>query len=79
MIDIPYTHSIDALVNICPTELDLQTVLSNAFELTNYAVARRYPGFYINLSPEDAKQAVKLAEHVKEVICGLLKDDGFVF
>jgi HEPN domain-containing protein len=76
MIDFPYTHSIDALVNFCPTELDLHTVLADTFELTNYAVARRYPGFYINLSKEDAEQAVMLAEKVKKVVGDLLKESG---
>lgn len=76
MIDFPYTHSIDALVNICPEEFSLRTTLANTFELTNYAVARRYPGFYINLSKEDAEQAVMLAEKVKKVVGGLLKESG---
>ncbi len=78
-IDFPYTHSIEVLVKLSPAEFGLSNKLERVFELTNYAVARRYPGFYVNLSKADAEKAVKLAELTKLVITSLLELNGFYF
>lgn len=79
LIDFPYTHSIDELVKLCPSELNLMTKLISVFKLTNYAITRRYPGEYKKLKKEDALESVKLAELVKQVITELLEKDGFHF
>ncbi len=46
LIDFPYTHSIEVLVKLSPMQYDLSTKLSKMFNLSNYAIARRYPGDY---------------------------------
>jgi len=79
LIDFPYTHSIDDLVKLCPVELDLINRLAKTFKLTNYAVAKRYPGEYKKVTKEDALESVKLAELTKNVITQLLEKDGFYF
>ena len=79
LIDFPYTHSIDNLVKLCPEELDLINILADAFQLTNYAVAKRYPGEYKKIAKQEADEAVKLAELTKQVISELLQKDGFYF
>jgi HEPN domain-containing protein len=43
LIDFPYTHNINTLINLCPVEYDLDNKLSDTFHLTNYAIAKRYP------------------------------------
>jgi len=76
-IDFPYTHSINVLIKLAPEEFKLMTKLESTFKLTNYAVARRYPGEYQNIKKEDAQNAVKLAELVKKIIYGLLEKEDF--
>ena len=66
-IDFPYTYSIEVLVKLSPAEFGLSNKLERVFELTNYAIARRYPGFMV-IYPSDAEQAVILAELTKHVI-----------
>ena len=79
LIDFPYTHSIDELVKLCPPELDLMNKLLSTFKLTNYAVAKRYPGELRKTSKADAVEAVQLAELTKQVLGELLEKDGFHF
>lgn len=79
LIDFPYTHSIDELVKLCPHEFNLMNRLADTFKLTNYAVAKRYPGELRKTNKNDAEIAVKLAELTKDVIEELLKRDGFTY
>jgi len=79
LIDFPYTHSIVSLVKLCPVELNLTTQLAETFKLTNFAVAKRYPGEYKKVTMDDTVEAVKLAEYTKQIIGGLLVKDGFQF
>lgn len=65
LIDFPYTHVIDDIVKLCPAELDLMNTLASTFKLTNYAVAKRYPGEYKKVTKANAVEAVKLAELTK--------------
>lgn len=76
-IDFPYTHSINALIKLVPQEFNLITKLESVFTLTNYAVARRYPGEYQNIDKEHAQNAVYLAELVKRIIYELLEKEDF--
>ena len=79
LIDFPYTHSIEVLVKLTPPEFDLLNKLTGAFELTDYAVAKRYPGEFKNLTRESAERAVQLAELTKQVMTQMLEKDGFHF
>ncbi len=79
LIDFPYTHSIDDIVKLCPPELDLMNKLSSTFKLTNYAVAKRYPGELRKTTHAEAVEAIQLAELTKQVIGELLEKDGFHF
>ncbi len=79
LIDFPYTHVIDDLVKLCPAKLGLMNTLAATYKLTNFAVAKRYPGEYKKVTKEDAIEAVKLAELTKQVFGELLEKDGFHF
>ena len=77
LIDFPYTHSIEALLKLCPTRYNLSRQLSDTFNLSNYAVARRYPGDYENISREDALTAVESARKAKSIIQIILRENNF--
>ncbi len=53
LIDFPYTHVIDDLTKLCPAEFYLMNTLASTFKLTNYAVAKRYPGGYKKVTKDD--------------------------
>lgn len=76
LIDFPFTHDIEKLIEIIPSDYNLSNELNEAGILTNYAVSKRYPDFYKKLTFEEAKQAVELAERVKNVISALLTNEG---
>ena len=79
MIDFPYTHNLEALVNLCEKEIKIKKRLKVIFILSQFAAAKRYPGEYRNATKEDAIEAVKLAELSKQVIGEILEKDGFHF
>ncbi len=62
LIDFPYTHSIEHLVSLIESNNNISGMFPEAYELTNYAISRRYPGDYGSVSYEEAKKAMKLAE-----------------
>ncbi|MEK6553197.1 MAG: HEPN domain-containing protein [Bacteroidota bacterium] len=77
-IDFPYTHSIEKLLSLAPKEHGLANSLSDAGDLTDYAVGKRYPDFYEKLDKSEAEKAVELAENVKKKIRDLLNSSGLV-
>lgn len=78
LIDFPYTHSIDVLIKLCKEKTDFSETLRDASELTNYAIAMRYPGDYSKLKKEDAIKAVESAENVKSIISEELNNEGYI-
>lgn len=64
-IDFPYTHDILKLIELTPDVLNLKATLDPAIKLTDYAVSRRYPDFYQNLTFAEANEAVELARLTK--------------
>jgi len=79
LIDFPYTHNIEMLVNLCESEAEIRAQLKDVFILTQYAAAKRYPGEYRKIQKEDAVEAVRLADLTAQVINKLLERDGFYF
>lgn len=67
------------LTNLCNEVVDINEKIKDAFILSQYAIAKRYPGVYRSLTQQEAEEAVKLAELVKEVITELLEKDDFNF
>ncbi len=76
-IDFPYTHDILKLIELAPDVLDLKTTLEPAIKLTDYAVSRRYPDVYQNLTFADAKESVELARLTKQYAVKPLIEAGF--
>ena len=79
LIDFPYTHNIEILVDLCERAVNIKEQLKDIFILSQYAAAKRYPGEYRKIKKADAVKAVKLAELTKQVISELLQKDGFYF
>lgn len=46
--------------------------------LTEYAVEMRYPSAFVFPSFEDAKEALDLAERVRDFVLNKLRNSGFV-
>jgi HEPN domain-containing protein len=67
-IDFPYTHNIARLLELCPESPGWRTSLIEAEELSPFAVTTRYPGEEDPVSEADARHAVAVAAHVRDVV-----------
>jgi len=73
-IEFPKTHDLDELLDIVATvESALAESLRDVIVLTQYGVDVRYLGDFSEITPEDARRAVKLAGKVREAILNALK------
>jgi HEPN domain-containing protein len=64
-IEFPKTHDLQQILSLVRTqEVVLADALAQAAALTQYAVQTRYPGQFPDVSPEDAREAVRLADQV---------------
>jgi HEPN domain-containing protein len=63
-IEFPFTHSIQALLDLLPPNLASSTELADAVDLTPYAVAGRYPGESEPVTESDWRAAIHIAESV---------------
>ena len=75
-IDFPYTHDIERLLSLCASAGASTDTLTEAAELTPYAVLARYPGESDEVTRADAERAVELAALVGQTVCRLLADAG---
>jgi len=65
-VEFPKTHDIKRLLSLaCVCDLSLTEALSDAADLTAYAVEYRYPGEYPPVTMEDAVSAVAAADRVR--------------
>lgn len=71
-IDFPYTHSITRLLEIC-AEIINTNELTEAEILTPFAITTRYPGEDEEVTKEEAIDAIRIADLVKEKIILQLK------
>jgi len=66
-IEFPKTHDLQQILALVRTQdAVLADALDQAAALTQYAVQARYPGQFSEVSPEDAREALRLAEQVAE-------------
>lgn len=74
-IDFPYTHNISVLLELCDknTATNWLEKLNEAEELTPFAITTRYPGQDEEVTKDEAKQAIDIAQRVCEVIGIALK------
>lgn len=75
-IDFPYTHDVEKLLNLIPDNELNKSDLPDLSKLTDYAVSKRYPDFYLQLTKAEAIEAVEVAESIKQQINAKLKEFG---
>jgi len=63
-IPAPRTHNLKTLMEMLPRTCPLPTDVALAASLTDYAVISRYPGDYEEITEEEYREAVRLAEAV---------------
>jgi HEPN domain-containing protein len=63
-IPFPYTHNIQALLNLLPVHVKNLSELDECALLSPYAVITRYPGEFEPVSEADYRDAVRIAENV---------------
>jgi HEPN domain-containing protein len=73
--DIPYTHNISLLLELCGPSAGWTKKPEEAKSLTFYAVTTRYPG-KDKVSKKEAVQAVETANRVRLTLRRLLRQEG---
>jgi len=67
-IDFPYTHNISTLLELASPMADWGTALDDAESLTVFAVSVRYPSDDDSVTEREARQAIQIANLVRETI-----------
>lgn len=75
-VDFPYTHNIARLLELCAERVPWAESLTDAEELTPFAITSRYPGEDEEVSRAEAVRAIEIAEHVREVVRTVLAEAG---
>ncbi len=72
-IEFPKTHELVKLIKLIEThDAKLAASLRDVIVLTPYGVELRYPGDRPDATPDEAREAVKLARQVRDAILPLL-------
>ena len=71
-VDFPPTHNLTVLRELLPTDIVLPEVVSDAAELTVYAVASRYPEDMDDVTETDYRKAIEQAGAVLEWAAGIV-------
>lgn len=74
-VDIPYTHNISLLLELCGPAARWIENLEEAKSLTFYAVTTRYPG-KDKVSKKEAVEAVETANRVRLTARKMLRQEG---
>jgi len=75
-VDFPRTHNISTLLELCSDYAQWPPTLRDAEELTDYAVATRYPGEAAEVTAQDAQRAIEVAEQVRTPVRAALRELG---
>ncbi len=75
-IDFPYTHNIARLLELCAEHAPWAEKLTDAEQLSPFAITTRYPGEDEQVSREEATRAVEIAERLRTVVLAALADVG---
>lgn len=77
-VDFPYTHNIARLLELCAPAKPWADTLSEAEELTPFAITARYPGESEEVSGPEALRAIDVAARVREVVRAALSAEGLL-
>jgi HEPN domain-containing protein len=78
-IDFPYTHNIARLLELCAQKGDWVIEVSEAEELTPFAITARYPGEDEKVTEKESVHAIEVAEKVRNIVRKALHRDGMDF
>lgn len=67
-IDFPYTHNISLLLELCAGESKWADEITEAEELTYFAITTRYPGEGKSVTKKEALRAVEIAARVRRKV-----------
>lgn len=65
-VEFPFTHNLQALFDLMPSELHVPPQILEAVVLNPYAVDTRYPGETEPVTESDYRDAIHLAEAVTQ-------------
>jgi len=71
-IDFTKTHDIARLTSLMPNDIDIDLSDEKQALLTDYATSARYPGDYEPIEFDEAKEAVRVAETLRDAVRVLL-------
>ncbi len=72
-IEFPFTHNLQALFDLLPSELHTPSRLFEAVDLNPYSVATRYPNEIEPVTESDYREALGLAETVTQWAEGIVQ------
>ena len=75
-VDFPYTHNISTLLELCSEHADWPVELRDAEQLTLYSITTRYPGEEQEVTEDEARRAVELAQKVRTQLRTALQQLG---
>lgn len=68
-IEFPYTHNLKNIAALCATkDKKFESLIPEVETLTPFAAELRYPGDFVEIPVEDAGEAVRIAQKVKEFV-----------
>ncbi|NUN10521.1 MAG: HEPN domain-containing protein [Ignavibacteriaceae bacterium] len=67
-MEFPYTHSIERLIALIPSQIILPDSFDKVQDLSDYAVAKRYPDYYEKVNKDDAEKTFNLASMVRDFV-----------
>jgi HEPN domain-containing protein len=76
LVDFPYTHDMQNLLELCAGKASWPESLDAAKNLTAYAITARYPGT-VEVTRDDAIRAIEIATTVKQTVHKALEGEGF--
>jgi HEPN domain-containing protein len=76
-IPFPKVHDLDELLDLLPAEADVPVARDALTELSQLAVAPRYPGWDADIDRELAERSHATAQSVKREVLALLRTRGF--
>jgi len=74
----PKTHNLKILLDLLPKAVPIPADVAASAELTEYAVAMRYPGEWEYISDEDYEKSIRLAEVAVQWAKSVLRDIGAI-
>jgi HEPN domain-containing protein len=75
-IDFPYTHNISRLLELCAKKGGWVDEVTEAEELTPFAITARYPGEDEKVAENESIHAIEVAAQLRNVVRGALLQDG---